>query len=228
MFAAVRSRLTFANVVAMLALFVALGGSSYAALRVGSKQIVNNSIRRKDIRNGQVASQDIKNNDVRSGDIRNGEVGSNDIRNDEVGSNDIRDNDLGSTDFRHQRWRLQKGFATIQARNTNGPANVLNYGGQQTSTDQAGVTAERVGTGVCSVTFLANTATGRFTNVDAVNDLTWQVTGRNGFSTGSVFDAAGTASENILIKVRIFMRRPDNGGVIDSSFSVQFFARTTP
>ncbi len=226
MFAAVRSRLTFANVVAMLALFVALGGSSYAALRVGSKQIVNNSIRSKDIRNGQVASRDIKNNDVRSGDIRNGEVGSNDIRNDEVGSNDIRDNDLGSTDFAPEV-ALAKGFATIQARNTNGSANVLNYGGQQTSTDQAGVTAERVGTGIYDVTFLANTATGRFTNVDAVNDLTWQVTGRNGFSTGSVFDAAGTASEN-QIKVRIFMRRPDNSGVIDSSFSVQFFARTTP
>lgn len=57
---------------AYLALFVALGGTSYAAVRVGSSQIVNNSIRSKDIRNGHVTSRDIKNNDVRSHDVRNG------------------------------------------------------------------------------------------------------------------------------------------------------------
>ncbi len=62
--------------------------------------------------------------------------------------------------------------------------------------------------------------------MNSVNDLTWQVTGRNGFSTGSVFDAASTANEN-QIKLRVFMRNPDNGGGIDSDFSVQFYARTT-
>jgi hypothetical protein len=60
----IRSRLTFANVTSLLALFVALGGSSYAALHVGSKQIVNNSVRSKDIRN----------NDLRSADVRNGSL----------------------------------------------------------------------------------------------------------------------------------------------------------
>ncbi len=74
MLAKLRSRLTYANVMATIAVFVALGGSSYAALRVGSKQIVNNSIRSKDIRNGNVTSRDIKNNDVRSGDVRNGSL----------------------------------------------------------------------------------------------------------------------------------------------------------
>jgi hypothetical protein len=60
----IRSRLTFANVTSLLALFVALGGTSYAALHVGSKQIVNNSVRSKDIRN----------NDLRSADVRNGSL----------------------------------------------------------------------------------------------------------------------------------------------------------
>jgi hypothetical protein len=57
----IRARLTFANVVSLVALFVALGGSSYAALRIGTGQIVNNSVR----------SRDLRNNDVRSGDVRN-------------------------------------------------------------------------------------------------------------------------------------------------------------
>ncbi len=63
-------------------------------------------------------------------------------------------------------------------------------------------------------------------NVNSVNDLATQVAGRNGFSTGSIFDAASSANEN-TIKLRVFMRRPDNGGTIDSDFSVQFYARTT-
>jgi hypothetical protein len=52
-----------------LALFVALGGSSYAAVRVGSPQIKNNTVR----------SVDLKNNDIRSGDIRNGTIQGKDI-----------------------------------------------------------------------------------------------------------------------------------------------------
>ncbi len=39
-----RSRLTYANVMATLALFVALGGTSYAAAKIGSAQIKDNSI----------------------------------------------------------------------------------------------------------------------------------------------------------------------------------------
>lgn len=38
-------RPTHTTVVAYLALFVALGGSSYAAVRIGSRQIINNSVR---------------------------------------------------------------------------------------------------------------------------------------------------------------------------------------
>jgi hypothetical protein len=47
-------------VVAYLALFVALGGSSYAAIRVGSRQIVDNSVRSKDIRDNGVRGRDVK------------------------------------------------------------------------------------------------------------------------------------------------------------------------
>ncbi len=45
------TQLTYANVVATLALFVALGGTSYAVLHVGSDDVVDNSLRSRDIRN---------------------------------------------------------------------------------------------------------------------------------------------------------------------------------
>jgi hypothetical protein len=53
------ARLSYANVVATVALFVALGGTSYAAATIGSGDIKNNSIRSKDIRNGTILRKDI-------------------------------------------------------------------------------------------------------------------------------------------------------------------------
>jgi hypothetical protein len=66
-----RSRLTYANVVASIALFIALGGTSYglATGSIGSTEIKNNSVRSKDLRD----------NDVRGKDIRNGTIGSPDV-----------------------------------------------------------------------------------------------------------------------------------------------------
>jgi hypothetical protein len=48
-----------ALVIAVIALFVALGGGAYAALRIGSEQIVNNSVRSKDVRNRSLTGRDL-------------------------------------------------------------------------------------------------------------------------------------------------------------------------
>ena len=61
----IRAHASFSNVVAMMALFVALGGTSYAATKIGSKQIRNNSVR----------SADIKNRTIRGKDLANGVIG---------------------------------------------------------------------------------------------------------------------------------------------------------
>jgi hypothetical protein len=74
MLARFRTRLTFANVVSLIALFVALGGSSYAALRVGSRQIVNNSVRSNDIRNNNVRSIDVRNGSLLARDFKAGQL----------------------------------------------------------------------------------------------------------------------------------------------------------
>lgn len=55
----IRSHASFSNMVALAALFVALGGTSYAATRIGSKQIRNNSIKSADIKNRTIKSRDI-------------------------------------------------------------------------------------------------------------------------------------------------------------------------
>ncbi len=64
MFAALRGRLTYANVMATVAVFVALGGSSYAALSlpkksVGTKQLKRNAITSSKVRNGAITGADV-------------------------------------------------------------------------------------------------------------------------------------------------------------------------
>ena len=64
-----RARLTFANVVSVIALFVALGGSSYAAVKLSA-----NSVRSKHIKNGQVRSVDVKDSGLRARDFAPGQL----------------------------------------------------------------------------------------------------------------------------------------------------------
>src|SRR4051794_6310275 len=71
----IRQRLTYANVVATLALFVALGGSSYAALHIGSRDIVNNSVRGKDIRNRTITHKDVGRNALGGTTIKESRLG---------------------------------------------------------------------------------------------------------------------------------------------------------
>ena len=56
--------------VALLSLFVALGGSSYAAFRIGSDQIHDNSVRSVDLRNNGVRGRDVRTNTLTGSDIK--------------------------------------------------------------------------------------------------------------------------------------------------------------
>jgi hypothetical protein len=67
----VRGALSYANVMATLAIFVALGGSSYAALKVTSKDVRDNSLRSRDIRDNTVTSRDIRNGSLTAADFKN-------------------------------------------------------------------------------------------------------------------------------------------------------------
>lgn len=57
-----RRHLTFANATSLLALFVALSGTSYAVVTnsIGTREIKNNSVRSTDVRDGTLRGKDLK------------------------------------------------------------------------------------------------------------------------------------------------------------------------
>jgi hypothetical protein len=69
----IRNRLTYANVLATLALFLALGGGAYALTlprnSVGSAQLRSDSVGRAEIRTGAVTSSAVRNRSVRLRDL---------------------------------------------------------------------------------------------------------------------------------------------------------------
>lgn len=74
-----RVRLSYANVTATLAVFIALGGGAYAALTlpagsVKSKQIARNAVRAKQIAKRAVRRKELARNAVRSRKIKDGRV----------------------------------------------------------------------------------------------------------------------------------------------------------
>lgn len=64
---AIRSRLTYANVLASVAIFAALGGGAFAATKAAKNSVVS-----KSIKNGQVKSQDVKDDSLTGADINEG------------------------------------------------------------------------------------------------------------------------------------------------------------
>src|SRR3954468_1008205 len=60
--------------IALLALFVSLGGSSYAVSKIGTGQIANNSVRSEDLRNNSVQSKDVRNRSLLAKDFKKGQL----------------------------------------------------------------------------------------------------------------------------------------------------------
>lgn len=76
----IRSKITYANVVATLALFIALGGVSYAAVKlpansVGEKQLKKNAVTGKKIKKSTITADKIKNGTLTGADINLGALG---------------------------------------------------------------------------------------------------------------------------------------------------------
>lgn len=63
-----------ATVVAYLALFVALGGSSYAALSITGKDVRNSSLTGADVRNNSLTGADVKDRSLLRDDFRSGQL----------------------------------------------------------------------------------------------------------------------------------------------------------
>jgi hypothetical protein len=72
----IRSRLKFANVMSVIAVFIALGGSAWAisANSVGSKQIKKGGVKNSDIANNAVTSPKVADHSLLSSDFATGQV----------------------------------------------------------------------------------------------------------------------------------------------------------
>ena len=60
MLSRIRRRLTYANVMSTIAVFIALGGSSYAAITINGKSITDRSIRGKKLRHNTLTGAEIR------------------------------------------------------------------------------------------------------------------------------------------------------------------------
>jgi len=85
-----RSRLSYANVMATAAVFVAFGGTATATVLITGKQVKNSSL----------TGADVKNSSLTGADIKNASLSGADLKNNSVGSVDIKDGDLLASDFK--------------------------------------------------------------------------------------------------------------------------------
>jgi|SRR3954451_18744916 hypothetical protein len=94
-----RKRLTFANLTSITALFIALGGTSYAAISVGSAQIRTNAVGKSEIRTGAVGKSEARSNSIGRSEIATGGVAKSEIADGSVGTEEIADGSVEAADL---------------------------------------------------------------------------------------------------------------------------------
>ena len=112
MFSGLRSRLTYANVMSSIAVFLALGGgAAYAShLVVRSSDIVNNEVQTADVRDDTLTGGGLLSADIRNQGIRNDDIALNTITGGRVADHSLRGRDIAKT-----QTRLTKDFGTVSA-----------------------------------------------------------------------------------------------------------------
>jgi hypothetical protein len=70
----IRTRLTYANLMATLGVFLALGGTSYAALTITGRNVRNGSLTGRDVKNGSLGSADIGDRRLLAKDFKPGQL----------------------------------------------------------------------------------------------------------------------------------------------------------
>jgi hypothetical protein len=185
MLRALADRLTYANVVATLALFVALGGISYAAVK-----LPRNSVGTKHIKKGAITADKIRNGAVGSAKIRDGAIQAEDL--DELPEGEPGRDGLDGRD----------GFDGADGA-PGPPASpefwaVVNADGTEKHGTATTVTKDAAGPGVYKVDFAADRRACAFL-VSLVDGAGSAAAGAGGVDTEDVvvrtFDAAGAAAD---------------------------------
>ncbi|MFN8160756.1 MAG: hypothetical protein U0R52_06900 [Solirubrobacterales bacterium] len=95
-------KVTYANVISTLCLFLILGGGAYAALRlpknsVRSRNIVNRQVRVADLANGAVSNPKLGNGAVSADKVQDGSLTGIDVQDGSLGAGDLGPNSVGGT-----------------------------------------------------------------------------------------------------------------------------------
>ena len=92
-----RKRLTYANVMSSIAVFLVLGGASaYAAKKIGSNQIKGNSITTGKIKKNAVTTGKIKKNSITTAKVKNGAMDGSKVKDGSLTGSDINSATLGT------------------------------------------------------------------------------------------------------------------------------------
>lgn len=98
LFSVIRSRLTYANVMASVAVFLALGGGAYAAATIGSSDIQRNAVLSKHIKKANVKGGDIAPNAVNGTKVADGSLNGADVFDGSLAGADVLDGSLTGAD----------------------------------------------------------------------------------------------------------------------------------
>jgi hypothetical protein len=101
---ALRNRLSFANVISLTALFVALGGTTYAAVALPSNSVCTTQIRtdgvgKSEIRSGAVGRSEISTGGVGKSELATGAAGKSEIPSNAVGASEIAKDAVGTSEI---------------------------------------------------------------------------------------------------------------------------------
>jgi hypothetical protein len=141
----VTERLTFANVMSVIAVFIAIGGGAYAAglakNSVKSKQIAAGAVKKSELASGAVVEKKVAGGAVSTEKIGDGAVTTDKIADNAVTGAKVDEGSLGEVPL------------ATEARNTLGA--IVNLDGSLSSSAQPGTTSTRngVGTGFYTVDF---------------------------------------------------------------------------
>jgi hypothetical protein len=127
-FTRLRKRLTFANLTSTLALFVALGGTSYAAISVGSAEIRTGAVGPSEIRTNAVGKSEARTGAIGKSEIRSRAVGRSEIATDGVAKSEIGKDAVGTDELADGGIELTDLSAASRAALTDGRAMVTSTG----------------------------------------------------------------------------------------------------
>ena len=196
----IRERLSFANVTSLLALFVALGGTGYAAIALPT-----DSVGASQIRSGAVGTSEVRSGAVAKSEVRTGAVGKSEIATNAVGASEVRRGAIDTTELSDAGVELADLTATARAALTDASA--------VTFTVAATAAGAAAGGNAKSVT---RSAPGEYT-VELTRDVHACQYAATLQQAGAGLITAVPAAENPKVVVRTF--NPD-GTPVDAPFHV--------